>query len=392
MKNRLRLFTAVMVALMMLLSVSVVGYADTSTIGTAGTSVSVADSADTSANIAGSAATLKTVPVSIEGKTLQNTAVETGGTLFLPLRSACENLGYSVEWSREGWSAAVKTPDKTVLFEPKKDTITDDGHSYFVSGLFVKGTDSAYGYIGGGCIMVNGRIYVASDLMESCFGLEKTYDQTANVYTLSVLPQGKATVENNRSYSDESKLLTDIQYPFIGLADQAAADKINAVILADVEAAEKEVKDNLADYGEYQSPNRSEIYFNYKITYQQGDFLSIVLWDYQYYGGAHGSTRQITHTFDLKTGAEYTLADLMKADSGYVSYISDTIKADIVKAGMEDAQLTKFESIADKQSYYLSDEGLVIYFQQYEYFPYAAGIMEYTIPYADLNQYLKIEF
>lgn len=290
MKNKLRLFTAVMAVLMMLLSVSVIGYADTST------------------SAAGSAATLKTVPVSIEGKILQNTAVETGGTLFLPLRVVCEALGYSVEWSREGWSAAVKTPDK-----------------------------------------------------------------------------------NNRSYSDETKLLTNIQYPYFTLADLAAADKINAVILADVEAAEKEAKDNLADYGEYQSPNRSEIYFNYKIAYQQGDVLSVVLWDYQYYGGAHGSTRQITHTFDLKTGAEYTLADLMKADSGYVSYISDTIKQDIVKAGMEDAQLTKFESIAGNQSYYLSDEGLVIYFQQYEYFPYAAGIMEYTIPYADLNQYLKTE-
>ncbi|HVI41691.1 MAG TPA: DUF3298 domain-containing protein, partial [Anaerovoracaceae bacterium] len=130
----------------------------------------------------------------------------------------------------------------------------------------------------------------------------------------------------------------------------------------------------------------------YKITYQQGDFLSLVLYDYQYYGGAHGGTRQISHTFDLKTGAEYTLADLMNGESGYVEYINNFIKADIVKEGLEDAQLTKFVSIADNQNYYLSNKGLVIYFQQYEYFPYAFGIMEYNLPYAGLADYWKSEF
>ena len=368
-------------ALAMLLSMSVAAYADTATGAEA-----------TSANSVGAAATLKTVPVSIDGKALQNTAVETGGTLFLPLRAVCEALGYSVTWSQADHSVTVKTPDKTVLFEPEKNTVSDGGHSYFVSGYLVKETDFAYGDIGGGCIAVNGRIYTAFDLMSSCFGIGKTYDQTANIYALSLLPQGKAAVETKRIYSDETKLLTNIQYPYFTLADQAVADKINGVILGDVKTAQKEAQDNLADSSEYQSPNRCETYFDYKIAYQQGDLLSVVLWDYQYYGGAHGSTRQITHTFDLKTGAEYALADLMKADSGYVGYINDTIKADIVKAGMEDDQLTKFESIADDQGYYLSDGGLVIYFQQYEYFPYAAGIMEYTMPYADLSQYLKTEF
>jgi len=36
-------------------------------------------------------------------------------------------------------------------------------------------------------------------------------------------------------------------------------------------------------------------------------------------------------------------------------------------------------------SYYLSNDGLVIYYQQYEIAPYATGIVEFTIPFSVLE-------
>jgi inhibitor of cysteine peptidase len=241
-------------------------------------------------------------------------------------------------------------------------------------------------------MLIDNRIYAASDLMESCFGLSKIFDEKLNSFVLAIQPAGKATWETRRIYSEDKKLLTNIQYPNFSMADRAAAEKINAVIMADVNTALKEAQDNIKDYGDYESPNRFETYFNYRVTYRKGDVLSVVLNDYQYYGGAHGSDRQICHTFDLKTGREYALADLMKSGSEYKEYVNKCVKADIIKQDLADAQLVKFESIAQDQSYYLSDRGLVIYFQQYEYFPYAAGIVEFTLPYMDLSEYLKSEF
>ena len=37
------------------------------------------------------------------------------------------------------------------------------------------------------------------------------------------------------------------------------------------------------------------------------------------------------------------------------------------------------------QSFYLTPNGLVIYYQQYEVGPYAAGIIEFTIPYEQIR-------
>lgn len=333
------------------------------------------------------AGTKEAVHISVNGKQLDRDAIEMENTVFLPLRSVCESLGYSVEWSQTNRSVTVKTAEKTVQFQFKNGTVTDAGHNYYVYKDY-----TSHSYIGTGCMLIDNRIYAASDLMGSCFGLSKTFVENLNSFVLAIQPAGKATWENKQIYSEDKKLLTNIQYPDFSMADKAVADKLNAVVKTDVNTALKEAQENIRDYGDYESPNRFETYFNYRATFQKGDVLSIVLNDYQYFGGAHGSDRQISHTFDLKTGSEYPLADLMKGGSGYMDYINKCVKADIVKQGLADAQLVKFESIAQDQSYYLSDRGLVVYFQQYEYFPYAAGIVEFTLPYADLSDYLKPDF
>lgn len=333
------------------------------------------------------AGTKETVRISIDGKQLDRDAVEKENTIFLPLRAVSESLGYSVEWSQANRSVSVKTAEKTVAFEFKTGTITDDGHNYYILRDYSSDT-----YVGSGCMIIDGRVYAASDIMESCFGLTKTFDEKLDAFVLSLSPKGPVTAENKKIYSEDQKLLTNIQYPQFSMADKAVAEKLNAVITADVNTALKEAQDNLKYYEGSGSPNKYETYFNYRIVYQKDGLLSIVLNDYQYYGGAHGSDRQISHTFDIKTGAEYKLDDLMKSGSGYKDYINKCVKADIVKAGLADAQLAVFESIADNQSYYLSGKGLVVYFQQYEYFPYAAGIVEFTLPYADLKEYLKPDF
>lgn len=355
MKHKIRFIIAVTVTFVMILSLSIPGYA----------------------------AVRETVPIFVGGQQLNQGGIEMENTVFLPLRAVCEGLGYSVEWSKPDRSVTVKTAEKTVLFQTKDGTITDDGHNYYVFRDYVSDA-----YIGTGCMLIENRIYAASDIMESCFGLTKAFDEKKNALALSLMPKGTITVENKKIFSEDQRLLTNIQYPYFSLADRAAAEKINAAILADVTAAQMEAQDNLKAYEGYESPHKFETYFNYRIVYQNDGKLSIVLNDYQYYGGAHGGDRQISHTFDLKTGNEFSLDDLMKSGSGYRDYINRFVKAEIVRTGLDAAQLTTFEAISDNQSYYLSDKGLVIYFQQYEYFPYAAGIVEFTLPYADLSGYL----
>ena len=157
--------------------------------------------------------------------------------------------------------------------------------------------------------------------------------------------------------------------------------------------ADEMKKDRASGYGG--SPNKCETYFDYSLNYNQNGLLSVVFKDYQYTGGAHGSTVQSSYTFNLNTGEEYKLKDLFNSDADYVSFISDTVRKEInerVKDGSLLEELTPFNTIREDHDFYLSNDGIVIYFQQYEYWPYAAGIQEFTVEYAALKEMLKPGF
>jgi inhibitor of cysteine peptidase len=183
-----------------------------------------------------------------------------------------------------------------------------------------------------------------------------------------------------------------------GLHDSAVQDRINAVfdeILSaakeSVKPAEEESKAIAAEYGET-LPYMTQI--SYGVPYNKDGILSIVISDYRYLGGAHGGDFWSPYTFDLKTGKQLSLDNLMAEDSGYRELINSSIRKEIDRRAeanelMENAE---FEDIGDDPAYYLTSNAVVFYFQQYEYFPYAAGIQEFQITYADLKDMLKEDY
>lgn len=89
-------------------------------------------------------------------------------------------------------------------------------------------------------------------------------------------------------------------------------------------------------------------------------------------------TVQSSHTFNLKTGQVYTLKDLFDGDD-YVAIINREIKKQIREKRLAEALFEPFQSIKANQDFYLTNNALVVYFQLYEYFPYAFGIPEFKI-------------
>lgn len=184
------------------------------------------------------------------------------------------------------------------------------------------------------------------------------------------------------------------------MPDQAVQENINSVFkkAADTTRNEglqnaDEMKKDMAS-GYSGSPNKCESYFDYKLKYNQNGLLSLIFLDYQYTGGAHGMTLQSSYTFDLKTGKAYNLQDLFNSDADYVLYISNIVGNRITEGVKEGTlyELTPFQAIKDDQDFYLSGNAVVVYFQQYEYFPYAAGIQEFPIDFSTLQDMLKPDF
>ena len=125
--------------------------------------------------------------------------------------------------------------------------------------------------------------------------------------------------------------------------------------------------------------------FNYGVTRECSGIMSILFTDYLFSGGAHGRTIKTGRTFNLISGKEYSLKSLFKPETDYVTTISNEIKKQIKERKMTDQQLVKFDKIAKNEDYYLTNDSLVIYFSEYEYFPYALGIQEFKIPISSLE-------
>lgn len=210
---------------------------------------------------------------------------------------------------------------------------------------------------------------------------------------------GIAAIETDKyTYSSDFINVTIDVPQLTGLTSSTVQDSVNAVFNDVMVSARKDVKPLEAESKqlreEGQTAGAYEIYISYSVPYNYNGILSILVSDYRYLGGAHGGDIWSAYTFDLNTGEQLSLDNLMVKDSGYRELINSSIKKEIedkVAAG-ELFELATFEDIGDHPNCYLTQDAIVFYFQQYEYFPYASGIQEFPIKYADVSDMLKKEY
>jgi hypothetical protein len=164
-----------------------------------------------------------------------------------------------------------------------------------------------------------------------------------------------------------------LSYPFVtGLPNPEAAVKINAAI-------QDRIFRLLRDEG-YARDRTKEFWGSYKIRVNQNGVLSLSE-ELNYYaqGAAHGMTVVKSLSFDLSTGHAYRFPELFRKGSKYKKIIDYVVKHQMKER--EVPLIAEFAGIRDDPDYYLTDQALVVYFQLYEYTPYAYGIPEFSIPY-----------
>ncbi len=135
-----------------------------------------------------------------------------------------------------------------------------------------------------------------------------------------------------------------------------------------------------------------------KVTRADDSVLSVVYTENCYMGGAHGSYGSEAYNFDVTTGEQLTLDMLAEDEEALSDFLTekmldlaekdedgrytDAIAADMLpEGGMEVA----LRSLLRSGSWYFDTEGLVIFSDLEELGPYAAGIVEFCIPYSELE-------
>ncbi|MBB5356427.1 hypothetical protein HNR43_002411 [Anoxybacillus mongoliensis] len=157
---------------------------------------------------------------------------------------------------------------------------------------------------------------------------------------------------------------------------------------------EKQARENMAISKKEGFPYRLHAAVsNYEVTYNQRGILSIPVTLYSYTGGAHGMTVKVPNNFDFHTGKSLQLSDLFKKGTNYKQVIIDEVIAQIKKENdlYFDNAIAVVQKMPNGQPYYMTKDGIVVYYGLYEIAPYAAGIREFLIPFSTLRPYMKIK-
>jgi predicted secreted protein len=341
----------------------------------------------------GVAATDGNPAIELDGAEIGAAAYIDGGNLYLPLRAVGEALGYKIEWPGQDSPISLTKPGNTILIDLQNSKITANDHTYYMSGEY---PDRVHSGTPAGNIT-----YMREDFFVDNLGLTVRWDRQEQRVKLESVKENAVTVKTVTEASETETIKITLQYPQLdGLKDKAVQERLNAIFEEAALAARNEGLQNAAEIekarasGYPTSPNKGETYFDYRLKYNQNGLLSLVFNNYQYFGGAHGLDVQSSHTFNLETGAEYKLKDLFRSEADYVSLMSGIVRNEIDEGSKEGllVELTPFQALKADQNFYLSNNAVVVYFQEYEYFPYAAGIQQFPVDFAALQDMLAPEF
>lgn len=128
-----------------------------------------------------------------------------------------------------------------------------------------------------------------------------------------------------------------------------------------------------------------EVYFDYHITYNRNNIISLYTDEYMYLGGAHGNTKREGQTWNMQNGRMIMLKEFFRNNPYYIIDILKQINSQIEKQ-METENGMYFENYCNLvqenlrlENFYITEKGVVIFFNQYEIAPYSSGIPTFLI-------------
>lgn len=196
--------------------------------------------------------------------------------------------------------------------------------------------------------------------------------------------------------TEEGRLYKEISYAYpVAKGSSAAAQEFNkfyksllkkwkqaaAENLEDAKAAAAETEDN----GNYYSDQ-----VTYKITSNDGNYVSVLQSGYDYMMGAHGMPYRYSYIFDAKTGKKVSAANLLgmtktqlneKVRSLYLKKFDNTQKDGnyLFYTDRDDVKSTLDRIDFNKNMYYLKNGKIRFYVDPYAVGPYVAGFIEVAV-------------
>jgi len=126
--------------------------------------------------------------------------------------------------------------------------------------------------------------------------------------------------------------------------------------------------------------------------------ISFCEYDSQYAGGSHGTYDRCGRTFDIASGRELQLEDILRRPEEFyvkaVDYILNQLERDYGEGLFADYEETVRTNTfgGTPASWYLDNTGIVIDYDLYLIAPYAAGMPSVTLPYDVFAEFIKEDY
>lgn len=316
------------------------------------------------------------VLLTYEGKPLAARGELTCGTTMVPVSVFASELGFTVSTRSFDTHLVVSEGGKKVELGP-------DSSSYVVNGHEILNAPGSF--------MEDGQLMVPLRFLLESMGHRVIWQGgTQNSVDIRPVAENNLVIGTVRERQETATLSVDIQYPKVAGLAPAIQEPMNSYFADRTNGAKAEAdraeKTNV-EAGLTRWP--TQLFLNYTVAYNQKGLLSLTFDDYLYAGGAHGSTTRTGYTVDVNSGKSYTLKDLFLPETDYIAVLSAEVARQIEEKGL--APLAPFTEIRADQDFYINDDSLVVYFQQYELMAYAYGFPEFRIPMSSLADVLVPE-
>ena len=133
-----------------------------------------------------------------------------------------------------------------------------------------------------------------------------------------------------------------------------------------------------------------EAIFDGDVIYKSSELISIAINSYLNTGGAHGNMNVTLYNFEASSGELIQNEDLVEINDDFRALVEKHFNLEISRKGGDTADYFFDEGFDLPANMGLNDEGLLIFYNTYEIGAYALGITEFTIPFDEVDPYLKL--
>lgn len=306
-------------------------------------------------------------------------------TTYVPMKQTAEAIGATVSWN---------TPTKTAIARKEATIVSTCENSKTL--IVTKGETTSRITMSTPTYVENGTMFVPLRPLLDAFGINMTWDSNTNT----------ANIEDTNSFfieKIEQKTLKNkdgivvweakLHYPELK-GESEAISKINQVILNDIQLSLSTMGNEIAPDDINTDLDNMLPYTlgcTYNITYLDENTISLLLDYYEFTGGAHGMPYRQAYTFDLKTGNQLQLSNILNVEN-VDEFVKDAFKNNIAQ-NPENYFSGAAETVDSEYfayDFYIQPNEIILFTQPYLLEPYAAHYQPTTLTKSELQNILNI--